>query len=77
MMDDNEILEVISRYSFYHIIPLTDTISTPGWADVLPIQNLVLEHLDSLDIKGKRVLDIGCRDGLFHAYPVDTQAYNW
>ena len=65
MMDKNEILEAIARYKFYHIIQLTETISTPGWADAVPAQNLCLKHLESLDLKGKHVLDIGCRDGLF------------
>jgi len=64
-MDKNEILEAIARYKFYHIIQLTDTITTPGWADAVPAQNLCLKHLESLDLKGKHVLDIGCRDGLF------------
>src|SRR6516165_4959773 len=65
MMGQNEILEAIARYKFYHIIQLTETISTPGWADAVPAQNLCLKHLESLDLKGKHVLDIGCRDGLF------------
>lgn len=65
MMDKNEILEAIARYKFYHIIQLTDTITTPGWADGVQAQNLCLKHLESLDLRGKHVLDIGCRDGLF------------
>ena len=64
-MGKNEILEAIARYKFYHVIQLTDTITTPGWADAVPAQNLCLKHLESLDLKGKHVLDIGCRDGLF------------
>ena len=31
----------------------------------MPAQNLCMNYLKSLDVKGKRVLDIGCRDGLF------------
>jgi 2-polyprenyl-3-methyl-5-hydroxy-6-metoxy-1,4-benzoquinol methylase len=65
IMDENEILETIARYKFYHIIQLTNTITTPGWEPPVPAQNLCLKHLGSPDIKGKRVLDIGCRDGLF------------
>ena len=64
-MDKNEILEAIAKYKFYHIIKLTDTITTPGNKLYVPGQNLCLKHLESLDIKGKHVLDIGCRDGLF------------
>src|SRR5258708_11093135 len=65
MMDENKIREAIARYKFYHVIQLTDTITTPGWADFVPTNNLSLKHLESLDLKGKHVLDIGCRDGLF------------
>jgi tRNA (mo5U34)-methyltransferase len=64
-MDEKEILEAIGKYKFYHIIQLTDRIATPGWAPYVPAQNLCLRQLESLDVKGKRVLDIGCRDGLF------------
>jgi SAM-dependent methyltransferase len=64
-MDDNKIREAIDRYKFYHIIQLTDTIATPGNPIHVPAQNLCLKHLESLDVKDKRVLDIGCRDGLF------------
>jgi SAM-dependent methyltransferase len=64
-MDENEIREAISRYKFYHIIPLTDAIATPGNMSYVPAQNLCMKHLKSLNLKGKRVLDIGCRDGLF------------
>ena len=64
-MEETEIRAALSRYRFYHIIPLTDAISTPGNPVYVPAQQLTLKHLRSLDLKGKRVLDIGCRDGLF------------
>lgn len=64
-MDENEIREAISRYKFYHIINLTDNIITPGYSCYVPAQNLCRKHLESLDLNDKRVLDIGCRDGLF------------
>jgi SAM-dependent methyltransferase len=51
--------------SFYHTIPLTPTVSTPGWPVVVPIVELTLGVLRDLDLRGKRVLDVGCRDGLF------------
>jgi 2-polyprenyl-3-methyl-5-hydroxy-6-metoxy-1,4-benzoquinol methylase len=65
MVDNEKILEAISRYKFYHIIQLTETIVTPGNALYVPAQNLCLKHLESLDLREKKVLDIGCRDGLF------------
>lgn len=64
-MNDTELQQVLARYAFYHIIKLTDTIATPGNPVYVPAQNLCMKYLKSLDVKGKRVLDIGCRDGLF------------
>lgn len=64
-MNETELKQVLTRYPFYHIIKLTDTISTPGNPQFVPAQNLCVKYLKSLDLKGKRVLDIGCRDGLF------------
>jgi 2-polyprenyl-3-methyl-5-hydroxy-6-metoxy-1,4-benzoquinol methylase len=64
-MNENEIRQAMSRYKFYHVIQLTDNIATPGNTSYVPTQNLCMKYLKSLDMKGKRVLDIGCRDGLF------------
>jgi SAM-dependent methyltransferase len=64
-MNDKEILDKISQYKFYHIIPLTETISTPGNPVFVPAQKLFMRTLEKTDVKAKRVLDIGCRDGLF------------
>jgi 2-polyprenyl-3-methyl-5-hydroxy-6-metoxy-1,4-benzoquinol methylase len=44
---------------------LTENLSTKGYEDYVPIQEVALRALRSLDFKNKRVLDIGCRDGLF------------
>src|SRR5262245_11636792 len=65
IMNASEIHEAMAKYKFYHIIKLTDEISTPGEPDYVPAQNLCMKHLRSLDLRDKRVLDIGCRDGLF------------
>jgi SAM-dependent methyltransferase len=64
-MNETELRQALGRYAFYHIIELTDTISTPGNPAYVPVQDLCMKHLKSLDVQGKRVLDIGCRDGLF------------
>jgi 2-polyprenyl-3-methyl-5-hydroxy-6-metoxy-1,4-benzoquinol methylase len=64
-MNETELRQALARYAFYHIIQLTDTISTPGNPLHVPAQNLCMKYLKSLDVRGKRVLDIGCRDGLF------------
>jgi 2-polyprenyl-3-methyl-5-hydroxy-6-metoxy-1,4-benzoquinol methylase len=65
IMNASEIHEAMAKYKFYHVIRLTDEISTPGYPANLPVQNLCMKHLRSLDLRDKRVLDIGCRDGLF------------
>jgi 2-polyprenyl-3-methyl-5-hydroxy-6-metoxy-1,4-benzoquinol methylase len=64
-MNENDIREALTKHNFYHIIKLTDNISTPGNPLYVSTQNLCMKYLKSLDLKGKRVLDIGCRDGLF------------
>jgi SAM-dependent methyltransferase len=67
MHTDEQIQAGLQKYPWYHNIRLTETISTPGWTNpgVLQTQEAVLRALRSLDVTGKRVLDIGCRDGLF------------
>lgn len=64
-MTEKELKARVGQYAFYHIIPLTPTLSTPGNPDLQRSQAPVLAALNGLDLKGKRVLDIGCRDGLY------------
>lgn len=64
-MDENQLRDELKKSQFFHIIKLTDNLSTPGDADAVPIQNVALKALRSIDVKNKRILDIGCRDGLF------------
>jgi 2-polyprenyl-3-methyl-5-hydroxy-6-metoxy-1,4-benzoquinol methylase len=63
--EDIDILAAFRRYKFYHVIQLTETISTPGYLEFVAIQKLVLDTIKNIDMVSKRVLDIGCRDGLF------------
>ena len=65
IMNETELRRALGRYTFYHSIQLTDIIATQGIPTHVPAQNLCLKHLKSLEVKGRRVLDIGCRDGLF------------
>jgi len=65
VMDENQILQQLEKHNFYHIIQLTENLSTSGNEVAVPIQDVPLRALRTLDIKDKRVLDIGCRDGLF------------
>jgi SAM-dependent methyltransferase len=64
-MTDAEIQERLPQYNFYHTIQLTKDLRTEGWPLVRPITDLSLRQLHGLDLKGRRVLDVGCRDGLF------------
>ena len=65
-MDENEIRQRMAAYkNFYHVIRLTETIETPGVRGHVPSQEKVHRAIRSLDLEGKRVLDIGCRDGLY------------
>ena len=62
-MTDAEIRDAISRYKWYHVIRVTDDIATPGNPAYIPTQNVCLKYLRALDLRGKRVLDIGCSSG--------------
>src|SRR5262245_32260291 len=64
-MDERQIREQMARYKFYHIIQVTPNISTPGYLGLRKTQLPVLAALAGLDLRRKRVLDVGCRDGLF------------
>ena len=48
---------------FYHTIEIAPGIVTPGWEIIRPIVDMIRTEMTSIDFKGKRVLDIGCRDG--------------
>lgn len=65
-MDTEKFKELIQNHRFwYHTIQITPDIVTPGIND----SSARLKILDELglpqDLSGKRVLDIGCRDGFF------------
>jgi SAM-dependent methyltransferase len=60
-----DLLKALAAHQFYHIIDLGNGLQTPGLASLAPVQAPVLDALRKSDLRGKRVLDIGCRDGLF------------
>jgi len=64
-LNEADLRERLPNYRFYHIIPLTKDLATPGNPKHVPSQQPVLRALQALDLKGKRVLDLGCRDGLY------------
>ena len=57
--------ERLARHNFYHCISLNSEVSTQGFVDFVPLQIPVQEALEGLPVAGQRVLDVGCRDGLF------------
>lgn len=64
-MTRDALLEKLKQYPLYHSIDLGDGLATPGKPEHRVSQQPVLAALRGLDVKGKRVLDIGCRDGLY------------
>ena len=52
----------VDALKWTHAIDLGDGIVTPGW---WPTNLLVLKALEKVDFRGKKVLDIGCWDGLW------------
>src|SRR5262245_46932230 len=66
-MTDNELAKKLEAYQFYHTIPLRAGISTPGHQEkwVVDVWNMVLKAMRAVEMRDRRVLDIGCRDGLF------------
>jgi SAM-dependent methyltransferase len=65
MLPENIALEErLSKYNFYHCIRLNPEVITKGYEEFVPQQMAVLGALEQLPVAGKRLLDIGCRDGL-------------
>jgi 2-polyprenyl-3-methyl-5-hydroxy-6-metoxy-1,4-benzoquinol methylase len=65
MSNEYDLVEKLNEYEFYHTIQLTDTISTNGVEFVFDLTRMILDSMKKINFKDKRVLDIGCRDGLF------------
>ncbi len=63
-IDQSTLKERLKDYHFFHTIDLGNGIETPG-EPLSPHKKMVLESIASQDLKGKRVLDIGCANGLF------------
>jgi len=55
----------LRSYDFYHILEVEPGVFTPGIPLLVPGQEVVRNAMRSVPIAGRRVLDIGCRDGLF------------
>jgi tRNA (mo5U34)-methyltransferase len=64
-MTNDELIARLPKYKWYHTIALSTEVATPGIKDFPQLAAPILRLMDTLDFSGKRVLDIGCRDGFF------------
>ena len=59
---ETQLMDEVKALTWVHTIDLGNGIVTPGrW----PPNSLILKAFDQIDFAGKRVLDIGCWDGLW------------
>lgn len=58
----SQLVDEVSTLSWYHRIDLGNGLVTPGRSSASPT---VIRALDDIDFTGKRVLDVGCWDGLW------------
>ncbi|MBI1274120.1 MAG: DUF1698 domain-containing protein [Alphaproteobacteria bacterium] len=63
-----EIKKEVSKYHFYHDIEIVPGVRTDCFPHAHTLVNPIMEVSKQLDFKGKRVLDIGCRDGAMALY---------
>jgi tRNA (mo5U34)-methyltransferase len=61
-MIDTQLMDEVKALPWVHTIDLGNGVVTPG---VWPPNRLILQAFDQIDFAGKRVLDIGCWDGLW------------
>ncbi len=58
----------IKKYNFYHKIKISDNLYTRLEDNEHYSHRKIFSELDKIDFNGKKVLDIGCRDGAFCFY---------
>lgn len=68
MNSDEDIKSEIKKYTFYHKIKVKDDIFTRETENEHFSHRRLFKYIDDIDLKGKKVLDIGCRDGVFSFY---------
>jgi len=66
-MSREELAKEIEKYNWYHRIEVAEGLVTPGnKMDYHPdIWAMIEKSMNELDYQGKKVLDVGCRDGYF------------
>lgn len=68
MYSDEDIKLEIKKYTFYHKIKIKDDIFTRETENEHFSHRRLFKYIDDIDLRGKKVLDIGCRDGIFSFY---------
>lgn len=64
--DKEKLLKEMGKYKWYHNIKVKDDLYTnPDCPDYKRLWDFNFECMKGVDFSNKRVLDIGCRDGLF------------
>lgn len=63
-MTKDELVATVAKYQWYHNIDLGQGVITPGHG-FFHIWDFIREQMARIDFKGKSVIDIGCRDGMF------------
>jgi 2-polyprenyl-3-methyl-5-hydroxy-6-metoxy-1,4-benzoquinol methylase len=64
-LTDAKLQARLGDYRWYHRIAITKQTATPSWGEVEQAHPPVLRLMNKIDFRGKRVVDVGCRDGLF------------
>jgi SAM-dependent methyltransferase len=65
-MDRIELANKLDQFKWYHRIKVADEVFTPGIAGAYQAMwDFNLRALSGVDFQDKKVLDVGCRDGLF------------
>lgn len=64
LRSEAELSSKINNYKWYHSIKINENLVTPG-RDYEQIWDIILKGMIKIDFNNKKVLDIGCRDGLF------------
>jgi len=65
-MEREQVEEELRKYNWYHRIEVLPGLYTPSrLGKPRRLWGLILEEMDRIEMSGLRVLDVGCRDGLF------------